>query len=171
MDRKESRTGNLTLGRRDFFKIGGALGVAAGLSVRDAEPASAQDGVSPVIDVALLGDIQPGAEIEFFYPDENSPAVLLRLNAPAEGGIGPNESIVAYSILCTHKGCPVQFKPDRHMFICPCHWSSFDPAKAGRLIIGHASESLPQINLRVQDGKVQATGVNGLIFGRHTNIL
>ena len=56
------------------------------------------------------------------------------------------------------------------MLICPCHWSSFDPAKAGRMVIGQASEPLPQITLRVMGDKVQAVGVSGLIYGRHTNI-
>ena len=97
--------------------------------------------------------------------------MLLRLTAPAVGGVGPNQEIVAYSTLCTHKGCPVAFKPERKMLICPCHWSTFDPAKAGTLVIGQASQHLPQIELRVDNGLVQAVGVAGLIYGRHTNIV
>ena len=89
----------------------------------------------------------------------------------AAGGIGPNESVVAFSLLCTHKGCPLNFKSERNMLICPCHCSSFDPAKAGRLVIGQASDPLPQITLRITDGIVQAVGVSGLIYGRHTNII
>jgi arsenite oxidase small subunit len=56
------------------------------------------------------------------------------------------------------------------MLLCACHWSSFDPAKAGRMVIGQASEPLPQITLQVQNGVVRAIGVAGLIYGRHTNI-
>jgi len=87
------------------------------------------------------------------------------------GGIGPNKDIVAYSMLCTHKGCPLNYLADRQMLVCPCHWSSFDPAKGGRLVIGQASQSLPSVQLDVADGMVRATGVDGLIYGRHTNIL
>ncbi len=161
------------IGRRHFIQLGGLFGLSAGFSQPTA--VAAQDTPAqpdyPVTDIAQLSGLQPGAEITFEYPDEESPAVLLRLDGPAEGGIGPNESIVAFSLLCTHKGCPVQFKRERGMLICPCHWSSFDVAKGGRLVIGQATESLPQITLRVQDNMVQATGVTGLIYGRYTNVL
>jgi hypothetical protein len=30
---------------------------------------------------------------------------------------------------------------------------------------------LPQIKLRLKNGQIQAYGVDGLIYGRHTNIL
>ncbi|MBI1384370.1 MAG: arsenate reductase (azurin) small subunit [Rhizobiales bacterium] len=158
------------IGRRSFLKAG-AFGLAAGLGAAAARPGAAANPTFPVTEIAAIADLEVGAEVVFEYPDENSPAVLLRLAGPAEGGVGPNESIVAYSLLCTHKGCPVQFLADRQMLICPCHFSSFDAAKSGRIVIGQATEALPQISLKVQDGKVQAVGVKGLIYGRHTNIL
>ncbi len=159
------------LARRGFLKAG-ALGVASVLGAKSLPVARAEAAAAlPATDIAKLADIAVGAEISFDYPDENSPAVLLRLDGPAEGGIGPNNSIVAFSILCTHKGCPVQYRKDKQMLICPCHFSSFDAAKGGRIIIGQANETLPQINLRIHDDKVQAVGVTGLIFGRHANML
>jgi arsenite oxidase small subunit len=121
--------------------------------------------------VAPLSGIAKRAAIAFAYPDPQSPAMLLRLDGPALGGVGPERDVVAYSTLCTHKGCPVSYKPERKLIICPCHWSTFDPAKAGALVIGQASQHLPQIDLRVENGLVQAVGVSGLIYGRHTNIL
>jgi arsenite oxidase small subunit len=121
--------------------------------------------------VAQLVDLAPGATLDFAYPDDDSPALLIRLPEPADGGIGPEGDIVAYSILCTHKGCPVSYKAAHKMLICPCHWSTFDPAKAGALVIGQASQGLPRIQLRIAGDKVQAVGVDGLIYGRHTNIL
>ncbi len=166
--------------RRDFLRIGSLAGVAATMAApqqllaQKINPAPKSEAIKtnfPVVDIAPLAEIKPGTDIQFEYPDADSPAVLVRLNGSAQGGIGPNESIVAFSSLCTHKGCPVGFKKERSMFICPCHWSSFDPAKAGRIIIGQASEPLPQITLRITDGMVQAVGVSGLIYGRHTNIL
>jgi arsenite oxidase small subunit len=163
------------LSRRDFIKASGT-GVAGVVAAKAIAPSSAAaqantgESSYPVVDVADLSDIEPETPIDFTYPDENSPAVLVRLPESALGGVGPDNSIVAYSILCTHKGCPVNYTAERKMFICPCHWSTFDPAKAGTLVIGQASEPLPQIELRIVDGKVQAVGVNGLIYGRHTNI-
>ena len=160
--------------RRDFLAISGAglvslaapgsPGTTAAVAAESAPP-------FPVIDVAPLADIAPGTEMNFYYPDEDSPAVLLRLPTAAQQGIGPDGTIVAFSMLCTHKGCPVNYRADRTILICPCHWSTFDPSKKGAVVIGQASESLPQIRLRVTDGVVQAFGVDGLIYGRHTNIL
>lgn len=163
--------------RRDFLRGGVAgLAVATGLAplsdAKQAEAATPAKTVDyPIIDIAPLASIEPGSEIAFDYPDENSPAVLLRMADPVESGIGPDKDIVAYSMLCTHKGCPLNYLADRKMLVCPCHWSSFDPAKGGRMIIGQASQSLPQMQLDIRDGMVRAVGVDGLIYGRHTNIL
>lgn len=121
--------------------------------------------------IAELSAIKVDTPISFAYPDESSPALLLRLRQPAAGGVGPDNTIVAYSQLCTHKGCPVAYRPERKLFICPCHWSSFDPAKAGQMVIGQGSHALPRIVLRVAGNAVHAVGVDGLIFGRHTNVL
>lgn len=161
---------DVPLPRREFLRLSGA-----GLALAAAGTASAEtpkdDARYPVVDIAKLTDIANGAEISFEYPDGQSPALLLRLAAAAHGGIGPDNSIVAFSTLCTHKGCPVAYRADRGMFICPCHWSTFDPSKNGSLVIGQASEPLPRIRLQVNNGIVQAVGIEGLIYGRHTNIL
>ena len=157
------------ISRREFIKIGSATTLASGLApAMAAAPAKA---AYPVVNVAELSAIKTDTPIAFTYPDENSPAVLLRMKQGATGGVGPGNSIVAFSTLCTHKGCPVSYRAERKLFICPCHWSSFDPAKAGQMVIGQGSQALPQIALRVQGGTVQAVGIDGLIYGRHTNIL
>lgn len=164
------------LSRRDFLIVGaaGVAGAVASSSIPvtgEAAEARPSRTAYPVVDVAPLADIREGNPISFEYPDADSPAVLVALPEAAHGGIGPENRIVAFSILCTHKGCPVNFLPERRMFVCPCHWSSFDPAKGGQMVIGQGSEPLPQIRLRIENGVVQAYGVDGLIYGRRTNIL
>ena len=155
--------------RRDFIKISSATTLAGGLPAQAAAPAAPQG--YPVVEVADLGAVKVDVPLNFTYPDAGSPAVLLRLKGAAAGGVGPGNSIVAYSLLCTHKGCPVSYRPERKLLICPCHWSSFDPAKAGQMVIGQGSQALPQIELRIKDSVIQAVGINGLIYGRQTNIL
>ena len=167
---QDSRGDPCRISRREFIKIGSATTLASGLGPAMAATASAPAKGYPVVNVADLAAIKD-APIPFTYPDENSPAVLLRMKQPAAGGVGPGNSIVAFSTLCTHKGCPVSYRAERKLFICPCHWSSFDPAKAGQMVIGQGSQALPQIALRVQGATVQAVGIDGLIYGRHTNIL
>ncbi len=158
--------------RREFIKTGVAgLAAATAVGVSPKLSRAAQSGDYPAVDVAALKSLQPGAEVVFEYPDPNAPSLLLRLTEAVPGGVGPGRDIVAYSMLCTHKGCPLNYLADKKMLVCPCHWSSFDPAKEGRLIIGQASQSLPMIQLEVSDGMVRATGMDGIIYGRHTNIL
>ena len=163
------------LNRRDFLKISGTgvVSFVAGqvLSLHPVQSAGLQKGVYPLVDIGPLSGLQVGGAVGFHYPDEDSPAIMLHLTETAKDGVGPTGSVVAYSTLCTHKGCPVQFHPERKMLICPCHWSTFDVAKAGSVVIGQASQSLPQIKLRIEGDRIQAYGVDGLIYGRHTNIL
>lgn len=47
---------------------------------------------------------------------------------------------VAVDIKCTHKGCDVEFMPDRKEFNCPCHNSRF--SLAGDVLKGPAKKDL-----------------------------
>src|SRR5437762_11374452 len=108
--------------RRDFLKLG-SVGVAGLVAAPPAAPGAASAAETPrypVLTIAPLKDIGAGATISFAYPDRPSPAMLLRLAAPAVGGLGPNQEIGAYSTLCTHKGCPGPPKPERKMLLLPC---------------------------------------------------
>jgi len=161
--------------RREFVKIGGATvsgSIASGLLPALAATPPQPNGDSyPTRTVARISAMKINEPVQFTYPDDSSPAVVVRLPGPASGGVGPGNSIVAFSILCTHKGCPVSYRPDRKLLICPCHWSSFDPAKEGEMVIGQGSQALPRILLRVDADAVQAIGVDGLIYGRQVNVL
>ena len=175
MSEKRSPPGGLS--RRQVLRRGsGALAGAAALPVIGAATptrvvAASPTADYPVTDVAPLADLSPGTTVAFSYPDADSPAMLLRLEAGAPGGAGEDATLVAYSTLCTHKGCPVLYKPEHNLLVCPCHWSTFDPAKGGGIVIGQASQALARIELRVDDGMVRAVGVRGQIYGRQTNVL
>jgi ubiquinol-cytochrome c reductase iron-sulfur subunit len=101
-----------------------------------------------------------------------APLVLVRL-AQSElhlpdgrGGWAPR-GIVAYSKICTHAGCAIslyrtpKFAPTqpRPALVCPCHYSTFDPAAGGTVIYGPAGRPLPQLPLAVgPDGVLVAAG-------------
>jgi arsenite oxidase small subunit len=160
--------------RRVFIKISAgtlSAGVAYGVAPGFAQGMDGKTAPAPVVNVAPFDAVKENAVIPFTYPDADSPAVLLRLKSPAQGGIGPGSSIVAFSSLCTHKGCPVSYRPEHKLLICPCHWSTFDPVKSGQMVIGQGSQALPQIELRLKENVIQAVGISGLIYGRQTNIL
>lgn len=102
-----------------------------------------------------------------YYPDAASPIYVTALSEAVEGGVGPKRNIVAYSALCTHRGCQVVFRDGR--MVCPCHFSAFDPARTGQCYQGPASEYLPRVILDVVDGDVFAVAIEGLIWGRSAN--
>src|ERR1700689_3362706 len=57
-----------------------------------------------------------------------------------------NNTIVAYSKICTHVGCPVAlYEQTTHHILCPCHQSTFDAAKGAEVIFGPAARPLPQL--------------------------
>lgn len=121
------------------------------------------------VKVGNVADLTVNKPVTFNYPDATTPAVLVKLGKPALGGVGPQNDIVAFSGVCTHMGCPIQYQGER--FVCRCHYSMFDPAKAGQTYQGLASTWLPQITLTVdKKGDIYATAVNGLIWGRAKNI-
>jgi ubiquinol-cytochrome c reductase iron-sulfur subunit len=82
------------------------------------------------------------------------------LRLPAELRGYDANGIVAYSKICTHAGCAVAmyrvptFAPDepRPALVCPCHYSTFDPATGGTVTFGPAGRPLPMLPLTV-DGK------------------
>jgi ubiquinol-cytochrome c reductase iron-sulfur subunit len=77
------------------------------------------------------------------------------------------QGIVAYSKVCTHAGCSVALyrKPtfpavqDRPALVCPCHYSTFDPAAGGAVLFGPAGRDLPQLPLMIDsEGNLRAGG-------------
>jgi ubiquinol-cytochrome c reductase iron-sulfur subunit len=101
-----------------------------------------------------------------------APVLVIRLD-PGElrlpdgrDGWAPR-GILAYSKICTHAGCAINlyraplFRPadPRPAFVCPCHYSTFDPARGGAVIFGPAGRSLPQLPLEIDpSGRLRAAG-------------
>ena len=64
-----------------------------------------------------------------------------------------DNSIVAYSKICTHVGCPVAlYEQTTHHILCPCHQSTFDASAGASVIFGPAPRPLPQLPLMVDSG-------------------
>jgi ubiquinol-cytochrome c reductase iron-sulfur subunit len=101
-----------------------------------------------------------------------APLVVVRLSAdalhlPADRRGWAPDGIVAYSKICTHAGCAIALyrKPTfpavepRPAFVCPCHYSTFDPATGGTVLFGPAGRALPQLPLSIdRSGNLRAAG-------------
>jgi arsenite oxidase small subunit len=166
-----------TVSRRMFFRTSSA--VAAGVAVAapgGAEAATVEAGRAtlpyPRKTIGRASALQVNQPVTFSYPDASSPCALIKMGRKVQGGVGPDGDIVAFSTLCTHMGCPVNYDAQARSFKCGCHYSQFDPEMAGQMICGQATENLPQVTLAVSaDGAITATGVQGLIYGRQANVL
>jgi ubiquinol-cytochrome c reductase iron-sulfur subunit len=101
-----------------------------------------------------------------------SPLIIVRLD-PAKIHLPPGRSgwaprgILAYSKICTHAGCAIELyrKPTfpvvepEPALVCPCHYSTFNPADGASVIYGPAGRPLPQLPLMIDsDGNLRAAG-------------
>jgi len=172
---------DVKIGRRFFLKSSGTVAAAVGAVVIPIQNADAATPAAvgstalpyPKKAVAKAGGMPINQAVTFNYPDASSPCYVIRMGNAVPGGVGPNGDIVAYSSLCTHMGCPVAYDGGSRTFKCGCHFSIFDPESNGQMVCGQATENLPRIKLEydAKSDSVHASGVDGLIYGRQSNIL
>jgi arsenite oxidase small subunit len=153
--------------RRGLLTAAGAGAVALTTGV---EAAEAKAKAYPRLHVASVARLKVNRPVTFAYPLAKQPSVLLDVGRRVPGGVGPKRSIVAFSALCQHMGCPVEYHRKQREFVCPCHQSRYDPERLGSIIQGVATRALPRVLLEVKGGEIFAVGVDGLIYGYRTNL-
>lgn len=89
--------------------------------------------------IATLSQVPVGAAIGFSDPGVG-PAALVRLG---------QDTVVAYSRVCTHAGCLVGYDPSSRLLVCPCHGAEFDPARQGEVVAGPAPSPLAPVHVEV----------------------
>ncbi len=133
--------------------------------------------------------------ILFYYPLRNEPNFLLNLAPPpggtggatdVVGGVGPQKSIVAFSAICQHLGCPAPaisyyppgtcpktFGPRTFYIHCSCHGSTYDVTHGAANLTGPAVLPLPQVTLDwdTTDDSLSAIGVTGPPVNGHFSTL
>jgi ubiquinol-cytochrome c reductase iron-sulfur subunit len=101
-----------------------------------------------------------------------SSLVLVRLpkgslHLPPQNSEYAADGIVAYSKVCTHAGCAISLYraplfaagEPRPALVCPCHYSTFDPAHGGTVTFGPAGRKLPMLPLTIApNGELRAAG-------------
>ncbi|MEJ2011699.1 MAG: ubiquinol-cytochrome c reductase iron-sulfur subunit [Anaerolineales bacterium] len=63
------------------------------------------------------------------------------------------DKFTAFSVNCTHLGCPVRWLDDAHLFMCPCHGGVY--YQDGSVAAGPPPKSLIEYPVRIQDGRVE----------------
>ncbi len=124
--------------------------------------------------IASLREVRAHRPISFSYPEQGPlyNSFLVQLDGEAAGGVGPDNSIVAFSGACTHMGGPLSGQYRREHAVvgpCPLHLTTFDLRKHGMVVSGHGTDTLPQVKLAIENGEIYATAVMGLIYGLSRN--
>lgn len=60
--------------------------------------------------------------------------------------------VTAWTVVCPHLGCAVDYRGDTARFVCPCHDSVFD--RGGRRVSGPSPRDLDRLEVRVENGDV-----------------
>lgn len=108
----------------------------------------------PEMEVCSVNQLEPGKWMTFRYPDEITPAMLIRRL---------NGDYIAFLQKCTHLACPVAYEQNRdgegEALTCHCHNGVFD-INTGEGVSGPPRElrPLPRITLEVRGDKIIATG-------------
>jgi thiosulfate dehydrogenase [quinone] large subunit len=99
--------------------------------------------------IAKLDSIPVGGAVPFDDPSQG-PSILCRLST---------DGVAAYSRVCTHAGCLVEFDRGSGVLFCPCHGAEFDPKHGARVVAGPAPTPLPSVAVRIDPatGEVLAT--------------
>ena len=143
---KEASSGNIWIGKRDFFTLAGwAVFLVTGL----------------IYTLKLMGPKKIGG---FFFPTVLfEPSPVFSVGVPVDYASGTvttlkarkvfilreGNSFKAISVICQHLGCAVHWTKEKNIFECPCHGSKY--YKDGVNFAGPAPKPLYHYEMSVDD--------------------
>ncbi|HUT53676.1 MAG TPA: Rieske (2Fe-2S) protein [bacterium] len=139
-EKKMTRRGALDL----LLAMGGAiwgLGMAVPAAVY-LWPARSSGPAEAVVKVGAVNDLAVGAAK--MVQSRGRPIIVLRLGA---------DEFKAFSAICTHLGCVVEWDPARTVISCPCHAGVFSPD--GQVVSGPPPAPLKAYPVMVVGGEVR----------------
>jgi thiosulfate dehydrogenase [quinone] large subunit len=98
--------------------------------------------------IGTPSQVPVGQARQFTDPASGQPAWIVH---PA------GSTFVAFSAVCTHAGCPVQYDSANVQFVCPCHGGVYD-AQTGKVLQGPPPAPLPSIPVQVVAGQLRVDG-------------
>jgi arsenite oxidase small subunit len=172
--------------RRNFLKLlfaAGAIATIGGLGSigRYLTPQFTYAKQWPVLKITTVDALETMKPLTFYYPVTNAPNYLIKLGVQAQGGVGPDKDIVAFSAICQHLGCyynvyaggehpgcggySKNFSWPTPYAWCCCHGSHYDLIHGGAVMnepgfTSPAPLPLPQAKLQVDSqGNIIITGM------------
>lgn len=98
--------------------------------------------------VGTVAEVPVGQARQFTDPTSGQPAWMVHSSG---------STFAAFSAVCTHAGCPVQYDSANVQFVCPCHGGVYD-ARTGKVLQGPPPDPLPSIPVRVVAGQLRVGG-------------
>ena len=139
------RNSKVTIDRRGFLRVStvAAFAVAAAV-VGKVFPKTGSASASAGENTASKKIIEE-ASLEIgathsFESKAGTPAVLFRTKA----------GVFAYSAVCTHEGCTVQFNSASKNLQCGCHGAVFDPFDGAKVVTGPTNQPLAKIKVSIE---------------------
>ena len=106
------------------------------------------------IPVGKVDDFEIGMTVKISYLDP-SPLPWAGITAKSAAWLRRDASdhFTAFSVNCTHLGCPVRWLQDAGLFMCPCHGGVY--YKDGSVAAGPPPKPLVRYEVRIANGQVE----------------
>jgi len=134
------RRSKVSLDRRSFIRGSTVAAIAiAGAGLGRIFPKSVASTSSAPKNIIKGAALEVG-QTHNFTAKAGTPAVLFRTKT----------GIFAYSAVCTHQGCTVQFNSASSKLQCGCHGAVFDPFDEAKVVTGPTNTALARIEVALQ---------------------
>jgi len=106
------------------------------------------------VPVGKMEEFQIGKTIDVVI-DDPSPLPWAGVTARGAAWLRRDSAdrFTAFSVNCTHMGCPVRWLADAELFMCPCHGGVY--YKDGTVAAGPPPHPLTRYEVRVNNGQVE----------------
>lgn len=106
------------------------------------------------IDAGKVDNFEIGKTVQVPYPDP-SPLPWAGITARSSAWLKRNskDEFTAFSVHCTHMGCPIRWLPDAGLFMCPCHGGVY--YADGTVAAGPPPKPLVRYPVEVVNGDVK----------------
>ena len=122
----------LPMNRRGFIRT---VAIAAGAMIFGRTQSAVAASPKKIIKASKF----PVGSSRKFVAANGAPAFLFRTKS----------GVFAYSAICTHQGCTVDYLKAGKKLVCPCHGGSFDPFSEGKPVAGPADRPLDKISVSI----------------------
>ena len=150
--------------RRDFLKTVGIGGISVGLGAVAGAPAVAYvayplfnatvSGSGGLVKVGKSEAFKEGhpVKVDLYADKRDAWNRIVKVKVGSAWVLRKGSELHAYSSVCPHLGCAVDFDTDVTKFKCPCHHSTF--GMTGQVEGGPAPRGMDELELEEKDGVV-----------------